>query len=281
MYIFFLIEVATRSMEEKPKTPNQIERARLNHCKSQLSNSLLNALTPAVIRHLHTTGEEEKGEKLVVNSTNLKTIVAIVVNSLCIGSSTLLDSCKEWTSLSDELLKTRNPLAFQNLRNQIAKQQNTAAKTQEIMQQFCLNLNVINELEQHYEDVNTRDDFNGTFPAISFTKRFRCYCVNFPCCSKEKRNMHAIYKLHRNELEWVWQFYAEYREDTKEKQWNEDGTVVVPPEFKDVLAKKTKCFTRYTHTLDYAITPGNFFRFCFGQLSKTLSELDETAPGDV
>lgn len=268
-------------MEEKPKTPNQIERARLNHCKSQLSNSLLDALTPAAIRQLQTAGEEEKEEKLVVNSTNLKILGALIVNSLCVGSSTLLDSCKELATLTDEKLKTRNPLAFQNLRNQIAKQKDTAAKTQEIMQQFCLNPNVINELNQHYEDVNTRDDFDGTFPAISFTKRFRCNCVNFPFCSKEKRNMHAIYKLHRNELEWVWQFYAEYREDTKEKQWTEDGNQVVPPEFKEVLATKTKCFTRYTHTLDYAITPGNFFRFCFDRLSKTLSELDPVSSPDV
>jgi len=253
--------------EKKPKTPNQIERARLNHCKSQLSNWLLSALTPVSLKQLQIAGEDEKGEKLVVNSTNLKILSALVVNSLCVGSSSLLAFCKECATLSDETLKTRNPLAFQNLRNQIAKQKTTAAKTLEIMQQFCLNPNVINELQQHYDEVNERDYFDGTFPSISFTKRFRCYCTNFPCCSREKRNMHAIYKLYRHELEWLWQFYAEYREDTKEKQWTEDGTQVVPPEFKEVLAKKTKCFTNYTHTFDYEITPGNLFRFCFDRLS--------------
>jgi hypothetical protein len=282
---FFSIEVANQGSqmaEEKPKTKNQLERARLNHFKSQLSDLLLSALTPAAIKQLQTAGEDEKGDKLVVNLTNVKSLVAAVVNSLCIGSSELPASCTRWATLSDETLKTQKPLAYQNIFIEIAKQKSTAAKTQEIMQHFCLNLNVINELQQHYEDVNTRDDFDGTFPAISFTKRFRCYCENPPFCGKEKRNMHAIYKLHRNELEWVWQFYAEYREDTKEKKWTEDGTVVVPPEFSDFLTTKTNCFTKYTHTRDYAITPGNFFRFCFDLLSKKLSELEtETASDDI
>jgi hypothetical protein len=265
-------------MEEKQKTLNQIETARLNHCKSQLSDLLLSALTPATIKQLQTAGEDEKENKLVVNSTNVRSLAAAVVNSLCIGSSELSASCQQMATLSDETLKTQKPVAYQNILGEIAKQKGTAAKTQEIMQKFCLNPNVINELEQHYKDVNTRDDFDGTFPAISFTKRFRCYCENPPFCGKEKRNMHAIYKLHRNELEWVWQFYAEYMEDHKEKKWTQDGTEVVPPEFSDFLTTKTNCFTKYTHTRDYSITPGIFFRFCFDLLSKKLSEI---APVDV
>jgi hypothetical protein len=260
-------------MEEKQKTPNQIETARLNHCKSQLSDLLLSALTPETIKQLQAAGEDEKGDKLVVNSTNVRSLAAAVVNTLCIGSSELPVSCTRWATLSDATLQTQKPVAYQNILREITKQKSTAVKTQEIMQQFCLNSNVINELEQHYKDVNTRDDFDGTFPAISFTKRFRCYCENPPFCGKEKRNMHAIYKLHRNELEWVWQFYAEYMEEQKEKKWNEDGTEVVPPKFSDFLTTKTNCFTKYTHTFDYAITPGNFFRFCFDNLSKKLPEI--------
>jgi hypothetical protein len=296
----------------EPLTKNGIERHRLNNLKSQYPRIIVQAATHEKLLELEKKSADSSESKIFVNSTNVREVAGLIINTLNIGSgsSSIQAMCQSLSLQTDEEFNPKptkkNPKpkptqAFRNLQNYIVTQKRRSEKTKKNLKHLWADRDVRDEVRNHFYEEEVSEKRNCYGARFSFTKRF-WDDGSFKQYIKYK--LYGYYKFDRTDLEWLWVIYVDYKHNA-DNVWCEKSMlsfkeyldqVTVPTEEpteesgkesgKESVEKPTEYFTNFTTLRDYNISPGDLLRFCYdclakGKVSEELSYVNEELSEDV
>ena len=272
----------------EPLTKNGIQRHRLNNLKSQYPRIIVQAATHEKLLELEKKSTDSSESKILVNSTNVREVAGLIINTLNIGSgsSSIQTMCNHLSLKTDEEFKNSKPTeeepkpkptqAFRNLQNYIVTQKRRSEKTKKNLKYLWADEDVRDEVRAHFSEDPEHNNYNARF---SFTKRF-WDDGSFKQYIKYK--LYGLYKFDRADLEWLWVTYVDYSYKAdhvwcKEtmpsfKEYLDQVTVSTEESGKESgkesVEKPTEYFTNFTTRRDYNIAAGDLLRFCYDCLAK-------------
>ena len=270
----------------EPLTKNGIERHRLNNLKSQYPKMIVQAATHEKLLELEKKSADSSESKILVNSTNVREVAGLIINTLNIGSgsSSIQTMCKSLSLQTDEEFNPKptkkNPKpkptqAFRNLQNYIVTQKQRSDKTKKNLKHLWADRDVRDEVRNHFYEEEVSEKRNCYGARFSFTKRF-WDDGSFKQYIKYK--LYGYYKLDRADLEWLWVIYVDYKHNADNvwceksmlsfKEYLDQVTVSVEESGKEFVEKPTEYFTNFTTRRDYNIAAGDLLRFCYDCLAK-------------
>ena len=267
----------------EPLTKNGIKRHRLNNLKSQYPKMIVQAATHEKLLELEKKSAASSESKILVNSTNVREVAGLIINTLNIGSgsSSIQTMCHTLSLQTDEEFNPKptkkNPKpkptqAFRNLQNYIVTQKQRSEKTKKNLKQLWDDEDVRDEVRAHFCDDSEHNSYDARF---SFTKRF-WDDGSFKQYIKYK--LYGYYKFDRADLEWLWVTYVDYKYNA-DHVWCEESMLSVK-EYLDQVAGSKEYFTKFTSLRDYNIAVGDLLRFCYdclvkGEVNEEVSEVGE------
>ena len=285
----------------EPLTKNGIERHRLNNLKSQYPRIIVQAATHEKLLELEKKSADSSESKILVNSTNVREVAGLIINTLNIGSgsSSIQTMCQSLSLQTDEEFNPKpkpNPnRAFRNLQNYIVTQKQRSDKTKKNLKHLWADRDVRDEVRNHFYEEEVSEKRNCYGARFSFTKRF-WDDGSFKQYIKYK--LYGYYKLDRADLEWLWVIYVDYKHNADNvwceksmlsfKEYLDQVTVSTEESGKEFVEKPTEYFTNFTTRRDYNIAAGDLLRFCYDCLAKgevgeelSTSELSEELREEV
>lgn len=261
-------------------TKNTIERHRLNILKSQYPKMIVQAATHENLLELEKKSADSSESKILVNSTNVREIASLVINTLNFGSETQA-MCQTLSLQTDEEFKpkptkeksktkTKPNRAFQNLQNYIVTQKQRSEQTKKNLKHLWADEDIRYEVRTHFCDDSEHNSYDARF---SFTKRF-WDDGSFKQYIKYK--LYGYYKGDRADLEWLWITYVDYKYNA-DHVWCEKSMISFK-EYLDQVAGSKEYFTKFT-AQSYNIAAGDLLRFCYDCLAK--GKVNEEIGGDV
>ena len=296
----------------EPLTKNGIHRHRLNNLKSQYPRIIVQAATHEKLLELEKKSADSSESKILVNSTNVREVAGLIINTLNIGSgsSSIQAMCQTLSLQTDEEFnpkptkkkpKPKPTQAFRNLQNYIVTQKRRSEKTKKNLKHLWADRDVRDEVRNHFYEEEVSEKRNCYGARFSFTKRF---WDDGSFKQYVKYKLYGYYKFDRADLEWLWVIYVDYKHNADNvwceksmlsfKEYLDQVTVSTEESGKESVEKPTEYFTNFTTLRDYNISPGDLLRFCYdclakGKVSEELSyvneelseELDEELSEDV
>ena len=261
-------------------TKNTIERHRLNILKSQYPKMIVQAATHENLLELEKKSADSSESKILVNSTNVREIASLVINTLNFGSETQA-MCQTLSLQTDEEFKpkptkeksktkTKPNRAFQNLQNYIVTQKQRSDQTKKNLKHLWADEDVRYEVRDHFCEDPAHNSYDARF---SFTKRF---WDDGSFKQYVKYKLYGYYKLDRADLEWLWVTYVDYKYNA-DHVWCEKSMISFK-EYLDQVAGSKEYFTKFT-AQSYNIAAGNLLRFCYDCLAK--GKVNDEIGGDV
>ena len=267
----------------EPITKNGIVRRGLNNLKSQYPKMIVECATHEKLLELEKKSADSSESKILVNSTNVREVAGLIINTLNIGSgsSSIQAMCKTLSLQTDEEFKNPKPTeeehkpksnqAFRNLQNYIVTQKERSEKTKKNLKYLWADRDVRDEVRAHFYEEEDSEKRNSYAARFSFTKRF-WDDGSFKQYIKYK--LYGYYKFDRADLEWLWVTYVDYKYNAdhvwcKEsmlsfKEYLDQVTVSV----EKSVEKSVEYFTNFTTRRDYNIAAGDLLRFCYDCLAK-------------
>ena len=252
-----------------PVTKTTIERHRLNNLKSRYPKMIVQAATHEKLLELEKKSVDSSSEsKIVVNSTNVREVAGLIINTLNFGSGTQT-MCQTLSLKTDdefnpkptkEKPKPKPNQAFRNLQNYIVTQKQRSDQTKKNLKHLWADEDVRYEVRDHFCEDPAHNSYDARF---SFTKRF---WDDGSFKQYVKYKLYGYYKLDRADLEWLWVTYVDYKYNA-DHVWCEESMISFK-EYLDQVAGSKEYFTNFTARRSYNIAAGDLLRFCYDCLAK-------------
>jgi hypothetical protein len=208
---------------------------------------------------------------IVVNSTNVREVAGLIINTLNFGSGSdsIQTMCQTLSLKTDdefnpkptkEKPKPKPNQAFRNLQNYIVTQKQRSDQTKKNLKHLWADEDVRYEVRDHFCEDPAHNSYDAR---ISFTKRF---WDDGSFKQYVKYKLYGYYKLDRADLEWLWVTYVDYKYNA-DHVWCEESMISFK-EYLDQVTMSKEYFTNFTTRRSYNIAAGDLLRFCYDCLAK-------------